>query len=740
LKRSEQVINKFKAGQFNVLVATSVGEEGLDIGEIDLIVCYDAQKTPIRMVCLLRHIAMTKQGDLQNACLQLQRVGRTGRKREGFVHVLLSEGREEFNLEKAKATYKDVQKTITRGEQLELYGDVKRLLPVHVKPECLEKVMEIVEYVREDGRRRSHNSNDVRSPEKAKKRQRNNDMTRNIPPGASTGFVSVANLLVKGSKMRKKAKADDFDVAAQDDDTDLDLEAGIILVPPRRVVSTSAAASTPPKSSILRKAATMQNKEPPAKKRKTTSKKIAAATELTASQFINKAIDDSDDMDIEHTIVLTGSSGSSPLSPRLQSHNARACSTVPEIPSATIELTSSDDDHRSRSVSPAHIDQSPSARSKRSSPSCIGRGPSKKLAKSSSSSGAGRHLSSSPRIVSDFRERSMAWLVDEDDDPDFEIINSSPAPRQAQRSSPPPVPLDDPFECTEDSAQPISSLKSNDHSGSPCRISMSSNSWSMSNRAGSFAGCIRAPAIPDSPKHRTPTPASSPPWRLSSSPPLRCNENSFVVKLPSMEPPGPLSTHSHSPPDDTPDSSFPIRPKGKQRKTLTVSSTGPEMSPLLTMEPLVSRRLRRQRIDSSPEPIPKAQKRAHNASVKSNPLIDTEAIHSGDEVSVGSSHSDEDIEHESDRSFLKDTPNTQVSPSYDQSFIYRQSLLTQAPSNGKVPIFARRPARRGLFTGGGNSNERRRRPVYSPPSRFDYDSPDEYAFGSFVVDDDAEIS
>ena len=37
---------------YNVLVSTSIGEEGLDIGEVDLIVCYDAQKTPIRMVGL----------------------------------------------------------------------------------------------------------------------------------------------------------------------------------------------------------------------------------------------------------------------------------------------------------------------------------------------------------------------------------------------------------------------------------------------------------------------------------------------------------------------------------------------------------------------------------------------------------------------------------------------------------------------------------------------------------------
>jgi len=49
-----QVIQKFKKGEYNLLVSTSIGEEGLDIGEIDLIVCYDAQKTPIRMVCGVR--------------------------------------------------------------------------------------------------------------------------------------------------------------------------------------------------------------------------------------------------------------------------------------------------------------------------------------------------------------------------------------------------------------------------------------------------------------------------------------------------------------------------------------------------------------------------------------------------------------------------------------------------------------------------------------------------------------
>jgi ERCC4-related helicase len=44
------VIQKFKSDNYNVLVSTSIGEEGLDIGEVDLIICYDSQTSPIRMV------------------------------------------------------------------------------------------------------------------------------------------------------------------------------------------------------------------------------------------------------------------------------------------------------------------------------------------------------------------------------------------------------------------------------------------------------------------------------------------------------------------------------------------------------------------------------------------------------------------------------------------------------------------------------------------------------------------
>lgn len=67
-------MKEFREGEYNTLVSTCVGEEGLDIGDVDLIVCFDAHKSPIRLV---------------------QRMGRTGRKREGRIVMLVTEGKEE---------------------------------------------------------------------------------------------------------------------------------------------------------------------------------------------------------------------------------------------------------------------------------------------------------------------------------------------------------------------------------------------------------------------------------------------------------------------------------------------------------------------------------------------------------------------------------------------------------------------------------------------------------------------
>ena len=67
-------VHQFKKGALNVLVATSVAEEGLDIGDVNLIVSYDCLASPVRMV---------------------QRLGRTGRAGVGKVIILISKGDEE---------------------------------------------------------------------------------------------------------------------------------------------------------------------------------------------------------------------------------------------------------------------------------------------------------------------------------------------------------------------------------------------------------------------------------------------------------------------------------------------------------------------------------------------------------------------------------------------------------------------------------------------------------------------
>lgn len=44
------MVSDLRSGRFNVLVATCIGEEGLDVGEVDLIVHYDVISNSTRQV------------------------------------------------------------------------------------------------------------------------------------------------------------------------------------------------------------------------------------------------------------------------------------------------------------------------------------------------------------------------------------------------------------------------------------------------------------------------------------------------------------------------------------------------------------------------------------------------------------------------------------------------------------------------------------------------------------------
>lgn len=121
-KKQKELIKKFKSGEYNVLVATSIGEEGLDIGEVDLIVCYDSTSSPIK---------------------NIQRMGRTGRNRDGKVLLLFSSN-EELKFDKAMGGYEYIQQHIMSGNLI-LVCDQNRIIPKDFLPAVQEQFIEIPE-------------------------------------------------------------------------------------------------------------------------------------------------------------------------------------------------------------------------------------------------------------------------------------------------------------------------------------------------------------------------------------------------------------------------------------------------------------------------------------------------------------------------------------------------------------------------------------------------------------------
>ena len=70
-KEQKEIIKAFRMGEYDVLISTSVAEEGIDIPAVDLVILYEPVPSEVRMI---------------------QRRGRTGRKRTGRVKVLITNG------------------------------------------------------------------------------------------------------------------------------------------------------------------------------------------------------------------------------------------------------------------------------------------------------------------------------------------------------------------------------------------------------------------------------------------------------------------------------------------------------------------------------------------------------------------------------------------------------------------------------------------------------------------------
>ncbi len=98
-KQQINILDQFREGIYNTLIGTSVAEEGLDIAECDLVIFYDVVPSAIRSI---------------------QRRGRTGRKKEGKVYILMAEGtRDEGYYWAEKSKEKNMKESLRRIKKSE---------------------------------------------------------------------------------------------------------------------------------------------------------------------------------------------------------------------------------------------------------------------------------------------------------------------------------------------------------------------------------------------------------------------------------------------------------------------------------------------------------------------------------------------------------------------------------------------------------------------------------------------
>ncbi|XP_063533029.1 uncharacterized protein LOC134743501 [Cydia strobilella] len=117
-KQQLRVMRQFREGACNALVATCVCEEGLDVGSVDLILCFDiSTASPVRLV---------------------QRCGRTGRERGGKVFILVTEGREHQTLMDCMRRRDGLNAKILQSKDVanNLYKANPRMMPHDMTPVC----------------------------------------------------------------------------------------------------------------------------------------------------------------------------------------------------------------------------------------------------------------------------------------------------------------------------------------------------------------------------------------------------------------------------------------------------------------------------------------------------------------------------------------------------------------------------------------------------------------------------
>jgi Fanconi anemia group M protein len=116
-KQQTDRLDRFRAGEVNCLVATSVAEEGLDIPSTDLVVFYEPVPDVVRTI---------------------QRRGRTGRIRAGRVVVLVAEGTRDVGLDRASRGKERRMHEMLERVEAESKGGLVAAPPIHTVQRSLD--------------------------------------------------------------------------------------------------------------------------------------------------------------------------------------------------------------------------------------------------------------------------------------------------------------------------------------------------------------------------------------------------------------------------------------------------------------------------------------------------------------------------------------------------------------------------------------------------------------------------
>ena len=139
-KEQRAIIDKFKSGELNILIATSIGEQGLDLPQVNLVIFYEPISSAIR---------------------HIQRRGRTGRHEEGRLIILVTKNTRDESYRwsahhKEKSMYRnldDIKKKIklTSRQQPTLESYAPKEVKVKIIADHREKSSGVIKELADQG-------------------------------------------------------------------------------------------------------------------------------------------------------------------------------------------------------------------------------------------------------------------------------------------------------------------------------------------------------------------------------------------------------------------------------------------------------------------------------------------------------------------------------------------------------------------------------------------------------------